>query len=111
MTYTSLDLLFYMFINPETDNAEYGSPIANIGNDLVPFAVSWRDAGECFRCALEIDFDRSALEVRGLLRIPRPSTPEIHWRKGAADIRLGAAGRPVEVLEEEAGVLRAGGPD
>ena len=53
-----MDLLFYMFINPETDNAEYGSPIANIGHDLVPFAVSWRDAGECFRCALEVDFER-----------------------------------------------------
>ena len=33
-------------------------PIANIGHDLVPFAVSWRDAGECFKCALEVDFDR-----------------------------------------------------
>ena len=42
----------------ETDNAESGSPIANVGHDLVPYAVSWRDAGECFRCALEVDFDR-----------------------------------------------------
>ena len=53
-----MDLLFYMFLDPETDDAESGSPIANVGHDLVPYAVSWRDAGECFRCALEVDFDR-----------------------------------------------------
>ena len=73
-----MDLLFYMFLDPETDNAESGSPIANVGHDLVPYSVSWSDAGECFRCALDVEFDKLPSPERGFLRLPRSSAPEIH---------------------------------
>lgn len=52
-----LHLLFYMFVDPENHTVEAGSPIANVGHDLVPYTVSWRDAAEACRLALDIDLD------------------------------------------------------
>ena len=52
-----MDLLFYMFLDAETHMCESGSPIANIGRDLVPYTVSWRDAAEATRCALDVELD------------------------------------------------------
>ena len=52
-----MDLLFYMFIDPDAHDTESESPIANLGRDLVPYTVSWRDAADSFRCALNVDLD------------------------------------------------------
>ena len=52
-----LDLLFYMFLDAETHTVESGSPIANIGHDLVPYTVSWGDAADAFGCALDVELD------------------------------------------------------
>lgn len=52
-------LLFYMFLDPENhkydDPNAPDSPIANVGRDIVPFSVSWKDAADSFKCALDID--------------------------------------------------------
>ena len=53
-----MDLLFYMLLDPETHNVETGSPIANVGHDLVPYTISWRDAAEAIRCALYVEMDK-----------------------------------------------------
>ena len=53
-----MDLLFYMLLDAESDQVEAGSPIANIGHDMVPYTISWRDAAGAVRCALEVEFDR-----------------------------------------------------
>jgi len=55
-----MDLLFYMFVDVETDKAESGSPIANLGHDLVPYTVSWRDAADAFRLAMEVGLESLA---------------------------------------------------
>jgi len=53
-----MNLLFYMFLDAEEQPSESGSPIANLGHDLVPFTVSWRDAATCFGNALDIELER-----------------------------------------------------
>ena len=53
-----MDLLFYMLLDSETHNVESGSPIANVGHDLVPYTISWRDAAEAIRCALYVEMDK-----------------------------------------------------
>jgi putative sigma-54 modulation protein len=53
-----LDHSFYMFLDAEEQPSESGSPIANLGHDLVPFTVSWRDAATCFGNALDIELER-----------------------------------------------------
>jgi len=50
-----MDLLFYMLVDGETRDMGENSPIASIGRDMVPYTTSWRDTGEAFRCALEVD--------------------------------------------------------
>ena len=46
-----------MFLDAETQKVESGSPIANLGHDLVPYTVSWRDAADAFRLAMEVDLE------------------------------------------------------
>ena len=52
-----MDLLFYMLLDAETHMAESGSPIANIGRDLTPYTISWQDAADAVRCALDVELD------------------------------------------------------
>jgi nucleoside-diphosphate-sugar epimerase len=52
-----MDLLFYMLLDAETHDVESGSPIANIGNDLTPYTISWRDAAGVIRCALDVELE------------------------------------------------------
>ncbi len=68
-----MDLLFYMFLHAETHVGEPGDPIAQIGHDLVPYTVSWRDAADSFRCALDIDL--SALPSRSEVFFMFPDLP------------------------------------
>ncbi len=50
-----MDLLFYMLLDPQAHRSRSGSPIANLGRDMTPYTTSWRDTGEAFRCALEVE--------------------------------------------------------
>ena len=50
-------LLFYIFLDAETHKSVSDSPIANLGRDLVPYTVSWRDAAEAVERALDIELE------------------------------------------------------
>ena len=52
-----VDLLFYMLLDAQAHTSESGSSIANVGLDMVPYTISWRDAAEAFRCALDIELE------------------------------------------------------
>jgi len=44
-------------LDAETHGVEAGSPIANVGHDLTPYTVSWRDAADAVRCALDVELE------------------------------------------------------
>jgi nucleoside-diphosphate-sugar epimerase len=82
-----MDLLFYMFLDPETHDSESGSAIASIGRDIVPYAVSWRDAADAFRCALDVDLE--SLPSRSEIFYVFPDLPHQKFVNSKVKLLLG----------------------
>lgn len=82
-----MDLLFYMLLDAETHTGEPSDSIAQLGHDLTPYTTSWRDTGEAFRCAVEVDLE--ALPSRSEIFFVFPDLPHQKFSNGKAKRILG----------------------